>query len=129
MGSEERDAVPEHDALGQVLRKIRQSRGHSIREVERKTGISNAYLSQLETGKIEQPSPNFLYRLSDFYSVPYDLLMKAAGYITSDTDTAGPKQRRLSAAALATMDDLTPDEENQVMEYIAFLRSKRKQES
>lgn len=38
------------------LRGCRKNAGITLREVEKKTGISNAYLSQLETGKITNPS-------------------------------------------------------------------------
>lgn len=38
------------------LRQIRKQRGLTLRQVEEMTGISNAYLSQLETGKIKKPS-------------------------------------------------------------------------
>jgi len=44
----------------------RKEIGMTLRQVEDKTGISNAYLSQLETGKIKNPSyrvVEVLYRL------------------------------------------------------------------
>lgn len=111
-------------AVGARLREIRGIRGFTLRAVERETGISNAYLSQLETGKIAKPSPNYLYKLADFYGVPYDLLLEEAGYV-SRGPTEGPEKRRgLSGAALATVEDLTPQEEEELMNYLAYLRSK-----
>lgn len=109
--------------LGEELRRIRDLRALTLRRVEAMTGISNAYLSQLETGKIEKPSPNFLYKLAEAYKVPYELLMEKAGYIVK-----GRKQREgqtLLGAALATASDLTPEEESEVANFLAFLRSKR----
>lgn len=38
------------------FREYRQNAGMTLREVDLATGISNAYLSQLETGKIKKPS-------------------------------------------------------------------------
>lgn len=35
---------------------IRKAMGLTLRQVEEKTGLSNAYLSQLENGKIKKPS-------------------------------------------------------------------------
>lgn len=99
-----------------------------MRAVEEATGISNAYLSQLETGKITKPSPKFLYKLSAFYEVPYEDLMKYADYIAEDRAGDENKRRRLSAAALATMADLTPEEEEELMKYAEYLRSRRRQE-
>ena len=46
--------------LGSLLADLRQAKGLSLREVEEATGraVSNAYLSQLENGKIQKPSPS-----------------------------------------------------------------------
>ena len=46
----------EPNRLGSFLAVLRRSKGLSLRAVEAETGISNAYLSQLETGKIREPS-------------------------------------------------------------------------
>src|ERR1700694_4482013 len=98
--------------LGDELRRIRELHRLTLRAVENLTGISNAYLSQLETGKVEQPSPNYLYKLAEVYNVPYDLLMEKAGYIfRHQHDTS--KKRSLAGAALSTIDDLTPEEEEE----------------
>lgn len=66
--------------LGQELRRLRREQGFSLRTVESRTGISNAYLSQLETGKADAPTPPILQKLSTFYHVPYDTLLAIAGY-------------------------------------------------
>ena len=112
--------------LGSELRRIRKARGATLRAVEDATSVSNAYLSQLETGKISKPSPNILYKLAEFYGVPYELLMEQAGYVGEDRAGDEEKRRRLSAAALATISELTPDEEEQLMNYADYLRSRRK---
>lgn len=46
----------------------------TLRQVQDATGINNGYLSQLETGKIENPSVFTVKRLADFYGVPIDEL-------------------------------------------------------
>lgn len=68
------------EQLGSVLRSARLEKGLSLRRVESDTGISNGYLSQLETGRAVQPSPHLLRKLSDLYGMPYESLMRAAGY-------------------------------------------------
>lgn len=113
-------------ALGPELRRIRRARSATLRGVEDATGISNAYLSQLETGKITKPSPNFLYKLARFYEVPYESLMERAGYVGEDRVGDEEKRRRLSAAALATISELTPEEEEELMKYADYLRSRRR---
>lgn len=67
--------------LGAVLKQAREAKGFSLRQVENETGISNAYLSQLETGKVENPSPRILKNLAEVYEVPYEGFMRSAGYL------------------------------------------------
>ena len=49
--------------FGQYLREKRKTNGLTLRSVEQKTGVSNAYLSQLENNKISNPSPSVLHNL------------------------------------------------------------------
>jgi HTH-type transcriptional regulator, competence development regulator len=108
--------------LGEALRHMRTAQGLKLRDVEKGAGVSNAYLSQIETGKIDKPSPNILYKLAELYGASYDALMELAGYV-SRRDTEKP--RVLTGAALSAIEDLTPEEEAELMKYIAFLRSRR----
>jgi transcriptional regulator with XRE-family HTH domain len=110
--------------LGQELRRIRELHRLSLRAVESLTGISNAYLSQLETGKVEKPSPHYLYKLAEAYHIPYELLMEKAGYIQRHPPEE--KHRTLAGSALSALEDLTPEEEEELMNYLAYLRSKNK---
>ena len=50
------------------LRDLRKNKGLTLRQVEDMTGISNGYLSQLETGKIKSPSYKVLMKLNALYS-------------------------------------------------------------
>jgi DNA-binding Xre family transcriptional regulator len=49
------------------FRQLRKAKGLTLREVEESTGISNAYLSQLETGKIKSPGYDTVKKLHDLY--------------------------------------------------------------
>ena len=67
--------------LGEFLRELRTRKGVSLMEVEKDTGISNAYLSQLETGTRKKlPSPERLRILSDYYNVSVEQFLEKAGY-------------------------------------------------
>lgn len=66
--------------LGPVLKEIRSSKGLSLREVEQATGVSNAYLSQLENGKVRKPSLFFIHKLARVYGWTIDELLDAAGF-------------------------------------------------
>jgi transcriptional regulator with XRE-family HTH domain len=48
------------DALGKALRKIRVSRGLTLREVASKSGVSLSYLSEVENGR-KEVSSDFLF--------------------------------------------------------------------
>jgi transcriptional regulator with XRE-family HTH domain len=95
----------------------------SLRDVEEATGdaVSNAYLSQLENGRIQKPSPNVLHRLAEVYSVRYETLMEKAGYLLPSTAKESGPRRRLAVFAI---DDLTAEEEEELLKYLAFLRSR-----
>ena len=113
--------------LSKVLRDIRTLRGQSLRTVEEATGISNAYLSQLERGDAQKPSPDKLKALATFYEVPYTDLMRAAGYLLKPELTEGTGKERANAVQAALMSaKLTPDEEDAVVKYIQFLRFQKK---
>lgn len=120
-------------SLAKYLRDIRAVRGKSLRAVEDATGISNAYLSQLERGDATKPSPDKLQELAKFYEVPYTDLMRAAGYLQRTaspivaSSAAAPSPERLSALQAALMSaPLTPEEEEAVVKYIQFLRFQNK---
>ena len=109
--------------LGALLADLRTAKGLSLREVEEATGnaVSNAYLSQLENGKIKKPSPNVLHRLAEVYVVPYEALMEKAGYLLPSEDGGGRRKR----LAVFAIDDLTAEEEEELLKYLAFLRSRK----
>ena len=109
--------------LGPLLADLRTAKRLSLRQVEEATGkaVSNAYLSQLENGKIHKPSPNVLHSLSAVYAVPYEVLMEKAGYLLPPEGSVGGANRRLAAFAI---DDLTAEEEEELLKYLAFLRSR-----
>lgn len=114
--------------LGAFLADLRNAKRLSLRQVEEATGrsVSNAYLSQMEQGKIRQPSPNVLYSLARVYGVSYATLMERAGYPVPSSESGSARQRK---SALFAIDDLTAEEEEELLKYLAFIRSRRSPES
>jgi transcriptional regulator with XRE-family HTH domain len=80
--------------LAEYLRQLRENKGMSLRDVARATEsvVSNAYLSQLETGRRPTPNPRVLTALAKVYGVAIDALFEKAGYVNgptlSDVDVA-----------------------------------------
>lgn len=59
-------SLPSLDSFN--FRQLRKSKNLTLRQVELMTGISNAYLSQLETGSIINPSYSVVKKLVDLYT-------------------------------------------------------------
>ena len=122
---------PETAGLGSYLASIRLVRRLTLREVEEATGgeVSNAYLSQLENNKISRPSPNVLHALAKVLSVPYETLMEKAGYlapVTPELDVLRSQTPvKKSRPSVFDNENLTPEEEESLLEYLAFLRSRK----
>ena len=109
------------ERLGDLLSAARRERQLTLRAVESATGISNAYLSQLEGGKVREPSPTVLHKLALLLGVPYSDLMQAAGYpVPGQSPTMG--QTGLAARIGPT----TSAEEEALSEYLQFLRSRNR---
>jgi len=106
--------------LGTFLRDARTRLGLTLRDVEAKIDISNAYLSQLEGGKIKKPSPRLLHSLCEHYAIPYAVALELAGYPI-------PKRSRMPVAArfAAKLGETTPEEEEALVQYLQFLRTRR----
>lgn len=109
------------DQLGSMLVEARTRKRLSQRAVEAETGISNAYLSQLESGKVRQPSPTILHKLAELYGIDYTAILESAGYPVPTVGGTQPSSR-LSARTGPT----TEEEEEALVEYLAFLRSKKR---
>lgn len=63
------------------LRHMRKLKGYTIREVAERSGVSPGYISQLENGNRNVPSPDIIAKLSEGLNVPYVDLMNSAGYL------------------------------------------------
>lgn len=109
--------------FGEKLRQYRNIKGLTLREVEKGTGVSNAYLNQLEQGKVKDPSPHMLHKLATFYGVSYENLLKLAGYIVPTKTLATKKATGVAYSLLA---DLVPEEEEELLRYLEFIRQKKK---
>lgn len=119
--------------LGTELRRLRSKKGVSLRTVETETGISNAYLSQLELGVATNPAPAKLQSLANYLGASYLDLLDHAGYLprrvaeNSLPLVASSESRAMRASPLsASLADLTDDEEDRVLQYVEFLKSRRK---
>jgi len=115
-------------SLGAYLKTLREAKKLTLRDVEAQTEkeVSNAYLSQLENEKIVKPSPNILYSLAEIYGVSYEELMEKADYVVaSNSRKDHEKHGRIATFAVGDK-TLTKEEEEALLQYLSFLRSKNK---
>lgn len=109
------------ESLGVMLREARERCAYSLREVEAKADVSNAYVSQLESGKIKQPSPLVLHKLCELYECSYAAALEMAGY-----PLPGGKPVAENARFVARLGKTTSEEETALLEYLQFLRSRKR---
>jgi transcriptional regulator with XRE-family HTH domain len=112
--------------LGQYLASIRTDRRMTLRQVEEATGqeVSNAYLSQIENHKIQQPSPNVLHALSEVYGIDYGQLMEMAGHITPSKNRS--QNQRHGRVATFADHNLTAAEEVELIDYLKHIRTRKR---
>ena len=108
--------------LGQTIRDAREARGLSLRALQEVTGVPNAHLSQLETGKIEQPSMALLYAISQALDLDFAALARLAGHL----EPALSNRQGVSGVAFRGSDNLTPEEADEVLRFIELLKKRQK---
>jgi len=113
------------DNYGGYFKALRESKGFTLREVERQTEVSNAYLSQLESGKIKQPSPITLNKLSAIYGVGYEVLMEKVGYPVPKSSEKDENKAEVESIAYR-VGEITDDEEMELLNYLKFMRSRNR---
>lgn len=109
-------------SMGSLLRQARDVRGLSAVDAARAAGISAAYLSKLENDAVKRPSPQVLHQLSEALGLPYAELMRRSGYHVPGA-TASPAGASVGAALFG---DLTDDERDELVEYLAWYRSRHR---
>lgn len=105
--------------LGQILKDARELKKFTLRTVEDATEVSNAYLSQLENGKIKTPSANILHKLANIYNMDFGFLLSVAGIVEKNEEN-----KTSFGQYVFSKDNLTNEEENELVKYLKFLRLK-----
>jgi transcriptional regulator with XRE-family HTH domain len=113
------EAVIMEESLGRKLAAARAEKGWSLREVERRTGIHNAHVSQIETGAIERPAPNVLWALAEVYELDLRELMRMSGHVEA---AAQGTPGSVVGAALRALGDMSPQEQEQVVQFMKDLQ-------
>lgn len=114
-------ANAQNTSLGSVLRQARDLKKITLRAAETLTGISNAYLSQLENDKIKKPSADILHKLAIAYKIDFNYLLQIAGLVEK------PTTENVSFGNFVfSKENLTKDEEEELLQYLQFMRDRKK---
>jgi|GEM_PF-639266 len=89
--------MTDQDSFGPYLRRLRESKGLSLRQAAKDAGVSSGYLSQIEgekrgkrkTGEHFAPHPQILKQLAEVYHVPAQDLFERAGFFEKEKDHFG----------------------------------------
>ena len=112
--------------VGSVLRRARMHCQLSLREVERRIGRSNAYLSQVERGLIKQPDPIVLLELSELYGLNFRTLATWALWVSDAPGPADSHARDSTAVLVRQIMELDASERATVLRYVdSILRERR----
>jgi transcriptional regulator with XRE-family HTH domain len=79
--------------FGTYVRRLRKSKGLTLKQVETQAKVSNAYISQIERGLRKPPHPDILRRLAKTYDVPHRDLLVVAGYLEEDSQAVANRRR------------------------------------
>ena len=109
-------------SFGGVIRQAREVRGLTAIETARAASISPAYLSKLERDAVKRPSPLVLHQLSEALGLAYADLMRLCGYLVpGDRDDSAT-----TSVGAALFSDITDDERDELLEYLAWYRARRR---
>lgn len=101
MSEKKKESFP----FGTYLKQLREQKGVSLKDVEKATGISNAHLSQLETGARRRlPPPERIKVIADYYNVSAQELLQKAGYFGKE-DIKETQEHKIEKALTHALSD------------------------
>jgi transcriptional regulator with XRE-family HTH domain len=110
------------EMLGSLLRAQRLAADLSLRELSKRTKVSNAYLSQLERG-LHEPSLSVLRAVSSALGMPLGSLLTRVGML-EDADDGAPALRDTEAAILSDPELSEPQRTALLSVYRSFMAAR-----
>jgi len=71
--------------IGELIKKLREQKGFSQRQLALYAEVSNTEISKIESGERQNPNPEILKKIASALNVDYIEFFKAAGYLDPDT--------------------------------------------
>lgn len=76
-------------SIGGLISLARELKGWTLRDLESKTGISNALISQIETGKVKDPGFTTVVKIAKALGISLD---RCADYVLKENKDGHEKQ-------------------------------------
>lgn len=101
--------------FGKYLKELREKRGLGVNQLGAFSGVSPSLISKIENGGRGKPKPETIEKLSLALRVPYEELMKNAGYLPgeytitkeqAENAVNNPKYARLPKEKKKIIDDM-----------------------
>jgi len=93
--------------LGAVIRKAREAKGLSYRELAEHTGVAQTWLKYLETGRSLEPLPSRVGRVTEALELdPAVIDRVSGGYLASSLPTVRTYFRSKGRASVAELDEI-----------------------
>ena len=77
--------------VGELIKKIREKKDFSQRQLALYSEVSNTEISKIESGERQNPNPEILKKIAVALGINYIELFQAAGYLDPDTPTPADK--------------------------------------
>ena len=117
------------ESFGEYLKRIRLDRNMSLRDVEVNTGISNAYLSQVERGKRNIPSTKILFKLAQTYGLQMEtLILKQVEGLEKESNSSSRSQLPSpdTEYIITNYEKLSEEGKRSLKDFLQFLLDKEK---
>lgn len=127
-------------SLSDYIREMRKRKDWSQRDLATASGISNAEISRIESGKRKEPSPSVLKAIASALNVPVEEVLQQAGVIERGKAAVDEALKEVgstpvsalqpsgfdASSSFLSVEDLSEEEIADVKKYILFLKSQRK---
>ena len=112
-------------SFGKFLRALRMSRGLTLRQVQERVRVSNAYLSQIERGERGIPHLRILKKLADAYGISVTELVEASDRQADGMSVNGTSPQPDVAFVSRGYEHLSEENRKHLSEFLQFLLQKQ----
>jgi transcriptional regulator with XRE-family HTH domain len=115
-------AQPSEPNVGRIFWHARHQRRWSLREVERRTGIPNPHLSQIERGQIRRPETTIVWTLCQLYDLDFTKIAAWSGHF--DRGGSIGEDTSLLLEALQALSQLDYGSQQRALRFIQRLANR-----